>query len=158
MPCQRVGCSEILVWLLWAPEDRSRRPSSISEITNTSPLIPSLDIAPMPQVYNALADTDKVILPSNRGIEGLARICPRRSVRVMQNCNIACLTPDYGDIPTAAANPVRWGYSIVVAVGDRTIAGQATGGQRVYFYNGNGEITSMPINRFVNLPTRPTRW
>lgn len=95
MPCQRVGCSEILVWLLWAPEDRSRRPSSISEITNTSPLIPSLDIAPMPQVYNALADTDKVILPSNRGIEGLARICPRRSVRVMQNCNIACLTPDY---------------------------------------------------------------
>ena len=64
--------------------------------------------------------------------------------------------PSPGDLARAAnpnAIPVRLGYRIVVAAGDARINGQDIGGQKVYFYNGSGVLGSMPLNRFVNLPT-----
>jgi RHS repeat-associated protein len=62
--------------------------------------------------------------------------------------------PSQADRNFAAQEPTRLGYHIVVGAGAAQVAGQNTGGQTVYFYNGTRTVGTMPLNRFVNLPAR----
>jgi RHS repeat-associated protein len=55
--------------------------------------------------------------------------------------------PSGADQTFAGGNPTSLGYHIVVGAGRSS----NPGGQRVHFYNGNGVIGTMPLNRFVNI-------
>lgn len=41
---------------------------------------------------------------------------------------------------------------MVVGASPANVNGQQTGGQTVYFYNGNSVIATMPLNVFVRIP------
>ena len=60
--------------------------------------------------------------------------------------------PSQADKNGIGTLPTKLGYHIVVGAGSKTILGQNTGGQKVYFYNSSGGVKgSLPLNKFVGI-------